>query len=27
VGLSGAVTIALEPFSSHGSDVLQGARS
>ena len=27
VGLSGAVTIAREPFSSHGSDVLQGARS
>ena len=27
VGLSGAVTIALEPFSSHGSDILQGARS
>jgi nitrate reductase delta subunit len=27
VGLSGAVTIALEPFSSRGSDVLQGARS
>jgi nitrate reductase delta subunit len=27
VGLSGAVTIAIEPFSSHGSDILQGARS
>jgi hypothetical protein len=27
VGLSGAVTIALAPFSPRGTDVLQGARS
>ena len=27
VGLSGAVTIALQPFSSHGSDFLQEIRS
>ena len=27
VGLSGAVTIALQPFSSHGTDLLQGIRS